>query len=181
MEIFMPLKLSAALTAGLLLIAAQVSQAAEDTLGLYLGGSLGDAMQQFDPSTFSVHGDTTGYKFALGWRPLPVVAAELDYTDFGRAYGGINYADTDGLGLFALGFLPIPVVDVFGKVGVVNWRTDANSPFYGFHRTGSDLGYGFGAGTSWGTIGVRVEYERYEVSHASDMGLASVGLVWTFL
>jgi OmpA-like transmembrane domain len=177
----MPLKLSAALTAGVLLIATLDSQAADNSVGLYIGGSLGDAMQQFDPNTFSVHGDTTGYKFAVGWRPLPVLAAELDYTDFGRAYSGINYADTDGVGLFALGFLPIPVVDLFGKVGLVNWRTDANSPLYGFHRTGSDLGYGFGAGTSWGTLGVRVEYERYEVVRASDMGLASVGLVWTFL
>jgi hypothetical protein len=174
----MRFKWSAALAAVALLGAAMAAQA-ED--GFYIGGSLGDSMQSFDPNTFSVHGDTTGYKFAAGWRPLSVVAVEADYTDFGRAYGGTNYADTDGIGVFALGFLPIPVVDVYGKIGMVNWRTDANSPFLSFHRTGSDLGYGFGAGTSWGNLGARIEYERYEVSHASDMGLASVGLTWTFL
>jgi hypothetical protein len=148
--------------------------------GFYIGGSLGDSMQQFDADTFDVRSTTTGYKFAAGWRPLSVLAAELDYTDFGRAYGGVNYADTDGVGLFALGFLPIPVVDLYGKLGVVDWRTNAQSPFYGFHRTGTDVGYGFGAGTSWGSIGARIEYERYEVQHATDMGLASVGLIWTF-
>jgi hypothetical protein len=166
-----------ALLAIALLGAAGLSQADN---GLYIGGSLGDSMQQFDATTFDVHSDTTGYKFAAGWRPLGVFATELDYTNFGRGYGGVNYADTDGLGLFALGFLPIPVVDLYGKLGVVDWRTDAQSPFYGFHRTGTDLGYGFGAGTSWGSIGARIEYERYEIQHASDMGLASVGLVWTF-
>jgi len=148
--------------------------------GFYIGGSLGDSMQQFDDSTFDVHSTTTGYKFAAGWRPLSVFATELDYTNFGRAYGGFDYADTDGVGLFALGFLPIPVVDLYGKLGVVDWRTDAQSPFLGFHRTGTDLGYGLGAGTSWGSIGARIEYERYEIQHASDMGLASVGLIWTF-
>jgi hypothetical protein len=173
----MSYKPAPALLAIALFAAAGLSHA--DT-GFYIGGSLGDSMQQFDDSTFDVHSATTGYKFAAGWRPLSVFAAELDYTNFGRAYSGINYANTDGTGLFALGFLPIPMVDLYGKLGVVDWRTDAQSPFFGFHRTGTDLGYGFGAGTSWGSIGARVEYERYEVQHANDMGLASVGLVWTF-
>lgn len=171
--------LPVAVAAALLTFAANCE--ADDSLGLYISGAIGDSMQRFDPSTFNVHGDTTGYQFAAGWRPLPVLAAEVDYTNFGRTYQGINYADTDGVGVFALGFLPIPIVDVYGKIGLVNWRTDAQSPFLGFHRDGADLGYGFGAGTSWGSLGARVEYERYEVSHASDMGLASVGLIWTFL
>jgi len=176
-EVHMSYQPAPALLAIALLGAAGVCQADN---GFYVGGSLGDSMQQFDDSTFDVRSTTTGYKFAAGWRPMSVFAAELDYTNFGRAYGGVNYADTDGVGLFALGFLPIPVVDLYGKLGVVDWRTDAQSPFLGFHRTGTDLGYGLGVGTSWGSIGARVEYERYEVQHASDMGLASVGLVWTF-
>jgi OmpA-like transmembrane domain len=173
----MLIKLAAALLTAALLTHTALGA---DT-GLYIGGSLGDSMQGFDAATFNVHSDTTGYKFAAGWRPLSVFAGELDYTDFGRAYGGINYADTSGVGLFALGFLPIPVVDLYGKLGLVDWRTDVQSPFMGgFHRNGTDLGYGFGAGTSWGSIGARIEYERYEVGHANDMGLASLGLIWTF-
>jgi hypothetical protein len=153
---------------------------ADDT-GLYLGGSLGAVQQRYDATTFDVHGTDTGYKFALGYRPLKVLAAELSYVGFGRAYGGINFADTDAIGLFAVGFVPIPVVDLYGKVGMAQWRTDAQSPFLSFHRTGTDVAYGVGAGTSWGSLGARVEYERYEVSHANDMALASVGLTWEFL
>jgi hypothetical protein len=170
-------------TTALLALAVALAPAAAqaDDLGVYLAGSLGDAQQNYGPDVFSAHGSQTGYKFAVGIRPLPVVAAEVSYIDFGRAYNGIDYADTDAIGVFALGILPIPVVDVYGKVGLADWRTDGQSPFYGFHRTGTDLAYGAGAGTHWGSIGVRVEYERYEVSHSNDMGMASVGVIWTFL
>jgi hypothetical protein len=167
---------------GLLLatLALSATAAAEDT-GLYLGGSLGESQQRFDATTFDVNGNDLAYKFALGYRPFKVLAAELSYVGFGRAYGGIDFADTDAIGVFAVGFLPIPVVDVYGKVGMANWRTDAQSPFHSFHRTGTDVAYGFGAGTSWGSLGARIEYERYQVSHANDMALASVGLTWVFL
>jgi hypothetical protein len=169
--------IAAVVAAALLLPAA----ARADDIGVYLGGSLGAAEQNYDGDVFDAHGNQTGYKFALGIRPLPILAAEVSYIDFGRAFSGINYADTDAVGVFALGFLPIPLVDIYGKVGLADWRTDAQSPFLGFHRTGADLAYGAGAGTHWGRFGARIEYERYQVSHSSDMGMASVGLTWTFL
>jgi hypothetical protein len=153
--------------------------AAED--GFYLSGALGDAQQNYGPAVFDAHGSQTGYKFALGFRPIDLFAAEVSYVDFGRAFGGINYADTNAIGVFALAFLPIPVVDVYGKVGLADWRTNAQSPFISFNRNGADLAYGAGVGTSWGRLGARVEYERYDVSHSNDMSLASVGVTWTFL
>jgi hypothetical protein len=152
-----------------------------DNTGLYVGASLGQSSERFDPASYSVRADNTGFQAAAGWRPLGVLAGEVDYVSFGRARGGINYADTDGVGLFALGFLPIPLVDIYGRLGVTNLRTDVNSPFRSFHRSGSDLAYGVGAGMHWGSLGARLEYERYDVSGASTMSLASVGMTWTFL
>lgn len=152
---------------------------AED--GLYVGASLGQAQQHYDAAVFDAHGSQAGYKFAVGIRPINLLAAELSYTDFGRAFGGIDYADTNAVGAFVLAFLPIPLVDVYGKVGLAEWRTNAQSPGLSFHHTGADVAYGAGAGFSWGRVGARLEYERYQVSHANDMGMASVGLTWTFL
>jgi len=149
--------------------------------GFYIGGSLGQSSESFDASTFYVSSDTTAYKVAAGFRPLPVVAGEVDYVGFGRAYGGINYADTYAVGVSALGFLPIPMVDVYGRLGLTDWRTNVSSPELSFHRTGADLTYGVGAGMSFGDFGVRVEYERFDVAHANTMDLATVGVVWTFL
>jgi hypothetical protein len=152
-----------------------------DDIGLYLGGALGSTQQNYDGYVFDAHGAETGYKFALGIRPLPILAAEVSYIDFGRAFGGINYADTNAVGVFALGYLPIPLLDVYGKVGLADWRTNAQSPFLSFHRTGADVAYGAGIGTHWGPFGARIEYERYDVSHSNDMSMASVGVTWTFL
>jgi hypothetical protein len=110
-----------------------------------------------------------------------VLAGEVNYVNFGRAQGGVNYADTDGVTVSALGFLPIPLVDIYGRLGVIDWRTDVTSPFFPYRRTGSDLVYGVGAGMHWGSFGARVEYQRYDLSDTSVMSLASLGVTWTFL
>jgi hypothetical protein len=153
---------------------------ADDT-GLYIGGSLGRSDERFEPSAYKVSADNVGYQVAAGWRPIDLLAGELDYVGFGRARGGINYADTYGVGLSALGFVPIPRVDLYGRLGLITWRSNVNSPFGSFHRTGADLAYGVGAGMHWGSLGARLEYERYEISATSTMSLASVGMTWTFL
>jgi hypothetical protein len=151
---------------------------ADDT-GFYVAGSLGASHVQYDASTFYASTDSVGYQVAAGFRPLPVVSGEFDYTGFARSFKGINYADTYGVGLFALGYLPIPVVQVYGKVGLVDWRTSAHSPDLSFHRTGADVAYGAGLGTSWGRLGARLEFESFDVAHASSMEFTSIGLVWS--
>ncbi|HWW20276.1 MAG TPA: outer membrane beta-barrel protein [Steroidobacteraceae bacterium] len=151
---------------------------AEDT-GFYAGGDVGNSTEHFNGSTFGVNADNGGYKVAVGLRPLPVLAAELDYVGFGRASAGVNFADTYGVSASALAFLPLPIVDVYGRLGVMEWRTDANSPGFSFHRTGSDLTYGVGAGAHWGAFAARLEYERFQVAGASTMQLATAGITYT--
>lgn len=161
------------------MLACGVALGAND--GFYVGGSIGQSEEHFDASTYGVHGNDSAYKIAAGFRPLDVIAGELDYVSMGRASGGFNYADTYGVGAFALAFLPIPLVDVYGRVGLVNWRTNVYSPILPFRRTGTDLAYGAGAGMSWGNLGARLEYEMFDVAHSTTMNLASIGVIWTFL
>jgi hypothetical protein len=168
-----------ALLAGALVLATGVAQGADD--GLYIGGAIGRSSEAYDPYTFNVHGANVGYDLSAGYRPFSALAGELDYTSFGRATAGENYVDTSAVGVFALGFLPVPVVDLYGRLGVADWRTGANSPGFSFTRTGADIAYGVGGGMHFGSVGVRVEYTRFTVSHASDIDLAAVGLTWTLL
>ena len=149
--------------------------------GLYVGGAIGRSSEAYDPYTFNLHGANAGYDIAAGYRPFDALAGELSFTSFGRATGGPNYVDTSAVGLFALGFLPVPVVDLYGRLGIADWRTGANSPGLSFTRTGADVAYGVGAGMHFGSISVRVEYTRFTVSHTSDIDLAGVGLTWTLL
>jgi OmpA-like transmembrane domain len=169
------------LAASALPVGVALADDASGQFGVYAGGSVGPSSERFRPDAYSLRAQNTGYQAALGFRPIDLFAAELDYVNFGRAYGGVNYADTDGVGVSALGFLPIPLVDVYGRVGVTTLRTDVSSPYQSFHRSGADLSYGVGAGMHWGSLGARVEYQRFDLSIASTMSLTSVGITWTFL
>ena len=153
----------------------------DDTLtGFYVGGDVGQSKERFNDTIFDVTASDTGYKVTAGFRPLDIVAGEVNYVSFGRANGGVNYADTDGIGVSGLLFLPIPLIDVYGRVGLFNWRVDANSPGDSFHRTGSDLAYGAGAGAHWGNLGARLEFEKFQVAGAKTLQLDTAGVTWTF-
>lgn len=32
----------------------------------------------------------------------------------------------------------------------------------------------------WGNVGARLEYDGYNVSHANELNLVSLGVVWSF-
>ncbi len=153
-----------------------------DGEGLYVAGSVGQSREQYDATTYDASSSDVGYEVGVGYKPLPVFAGEIDYDGFARAFGGVNYVDTYSVGAFALGFVPIPVVQLFGKVGVIDWQTRAQAGLPAvpsFHRDGSDVAYGVGASHSWGRLGARLEWERFDVAHTSAMDLTSIGLTWT--
>lgn len=163
---------------GLMLLPAGAALAQET--GFYVGGDVGTSTEHFQDYDFGANSNNSGYKVAAGFRPLPVLAGELDYVGFGRASAGINYVDTWGVSASALAFLPIPIVDVYGRLGVMEWRTDASAPGFSFDRTGSDITYGFGAGAHWGSFAGRAEYERFQVGGARTMQLLTLGVTYTF-
>lgn len=159
-----------------------VSGAAFAAEGFYVAGSVGQSHEQYDATTYDASSNDVGYEVAVGFKPLPVFAGEIDYDGFARAFGGVNYVDTYSVGVFGLGIVPIPVVQLFGKLGVIDWRTraQAGAPAApSFHRDGSDLAYGVGAATSWGRLGARLEFEKFDVAHSSAMDLTSIGLTWS--
>jgi len=41
-----------------------------DDTGFYVGGSLGESSERFDPSLYRLRADTVGYQIAAGWRPV---------------------------------------------------------------------------------------------------------------
>ena len=73
-------------------------------------------------------------------------------------------------------------VELFGKAGVISW--DADSIVDGVlvgADDGDDLALGFGA--SWnanGTLGVRAEYEWFDIPDADNVWMASIGFVLRF-
>jgi hypothetical protein len=161
-----------------------------DLLGIYVGGSAGQGKIETGslaspvPTTVPTIGefkaDHSAYKLVAGIRPLPVIAVEAAYIDFGRTsqnFGsasnsaGIIGASTasgeariSGSAAFAILYLPIPVVDVFAKAGVSRLKTDATAtvqlsgpilcpvtaPNCRFTQSSSSTDNGFAAGAGAG-------------------------------
>src|SRR5688572_22320833 len=119
-------------TAALGLVAAP-AYAADN--GIYLGASVGQSGVTFEETVagedFEFDTDSTGYKAILGWRFLDWLAVEANYVDLGS--GDDNVAgtrietDVNGISLSAVGFLPVGPVDLFARVGAIDWKADVTA------------------------------------------------------
>lgn len=159
--------------------------------GVYLGASVGQSGVTFEETVagedFEFDTDSTGYKAILGWRFLDWLAVEANYVDLGS--GDDNVAgtrietDVNGVSLSAVGFLPLGPVDLFARVGAIDWKADVTASDLGFDASddGTDLAYGVGAQFRVWSLGLRAEYERYDISEADTVDMVSLGVTWTFL
>ena len=185
------------------LIAACGTGEATDLLGLYIGGAMGGSTVRVDQSLAGTPNDVTerhtGWKAMVGIRPLSMLGAELEYLDFGNpSYTGgpaTGVVDSKAVALSGLLYapIPLPVFDLYGKLGVARLQTDVNGHEYGLfcpvglptcgtiavsrHDTG--VGYGAGVQFKFAAVAVRAEYERVNTSSSSP-DVFSLGLTWTF-
>jgi hypothetical protein len=164
------------------LLAASVSANAADN-GFYLGGSIGQANVEIDRNLARIDDDDTGYKFIAGLRPLDWLGVEASYVDFGKVTDNNLRAEANGITAFVVGFLPVGPVDLFAKAGLINSDTSVvlNGGGEVFDRDGNDLAYGVGAQFRLLSLGVRAEYERFDVDDVEDLNMFSIGVTYTFL
>jgi hypothetical protein len=185
------------------LVAACATSEAADLLGLYIGGAIGGSTVRVDQSLTGTSNDVTerhtGWKAMVGIRPLSMVGAELEYLDFGNpsytSGPATGVVDSKAVALFGLLYapIPLPVFDLYGKLGVARLQADVNGQFHGlfcpvgFPNCGTiavnrhDTGVGYGAGVQFkfAAAAVRAEYERVNTSSSSP-DMFSLGLTWTF-
>jgi hypothetical protein len=177
---------------------------AEDPLGFYIGAAAGESDVRLDRSLTSTLNDVSehhgGWKAIVGIRPLSIVGAELEYLDFGNpSYtsgaftSGVVVAKAGALFGMVYAPIPIPFLDVYGKLGLTRLQNTVNGRISGLpcpssfvncgviavSRTNTDLGYGAGMQFKFGAAAVRAEYERIN-SSIGDPNMASLGLTWTF-
>lgn len=182
-------KLLPALTLALIGTAAQ---AADN--GVYLGAGvsqvkLDDVGKDFDTGNLNDFKlDNTSWKLIGGFRPIDNFAAELNYFDLGdeRQTSGSQTFRVDGkaYGAFAVGFLPVGPIDLFGKAGLVRWESNATAggPLsFRFDDKGTEFGWGVGAQARLGSLGARLEYEQFDVDHTDGVEALSLSVFWTFL
>lgn len=157
--------------------------------GIYLGASVGQSRVNFEESfegqDLDFEADSTGFKGILGWRFLDWLAVEANYVDLGsgddKVLGQRVESDVSGLSLSAVGFLPVGPVDLFARVGAIDWDAELSGGGARAEGDGTDLAYGIGAQFRVWSLSLRAEYERFDVEDLDDVDMVSLGVTWTFL
>jgi hypothetical protein len=173
---------------------------AKDELGLYLGGAVGQSRVEADGSGFnaaSFKENHSAFKVMAGLRPISMIGGELEYMDFGHPSGSLGGHTADatmkGAAAFGVLYLPVPVIDVFAKVGLARLRSTLNgvtspppacgSPcvlsLFQLNRADTELAAGAGVQFKIGSAALRGEYERFKAA-GGNPGLLSLGFTWAF-
>jgi opacity protein-like surface antigen len=191
---------------------------ADNPIGLYAGVGVG--LSNVNNNNYDYpygynggfHDRDAAWKVLLGVRPVHFLGAELEYLDFGSGhgsngfYGPNDYYDYGPFShpkaevLYGVGYLPLPLplLDVYGKVGVARLQTNISyqtctsvvlAPGGGLNCTGTatsridqtNTNFAFGAGvqTKFQDLAFRAEYERIESSYGNPSTFM-VSATWSF-
>jgi opacity protein-like surface antigen len=192
---------------------------ADNALNIYVGAGAGEShlrtgTEVIDPSgsydgpdyKFDAH--HSAWKMIAGIRPIAPLGIELEYIDFGNPSTGVTLtgpgallaAGAKAVTVFGLGYLPLPVpfLDVYGKLGLARLRTTLTEISPTLFCPAKDLGvvscaqvtsnqsdwstnlaYGAGVQGKMGDLAVRAEYERINAGTRTP-DIVSVGVTWTF-
>lgn len=156
--------------------------------GLYLGAGVGVATFRDEVNTETFDSDDVAYRAFLGWRfdliPLIDLALEAAYTDFGRPSQTLAGQEVSfklrGASLAGLLIVPLGPLDFYGKAGVLEWRSDRSVSGAATSRTGADPFYGAGLGFYLWKLGIRAEYERFQIKDADRVEMLSANVLFQF-
>lgn len=168
------------------IIAIAASTCANADSGLYIGAGLTEARAS------NVYGlgcagcpawrlDSNSWEAMLGWRPIQHFAVEAKYESLGRSTAHLSHGDASfdakAEGLYAIGLLPIPssVFELYGKAGVVRSELDGRSyTFPSRSDTGEEFALGAGVQAHLSRLGIRLEYERFDIPQTTNAHVFSI-------
>jgi opacity protein-like surface antigen len=185
---------------------------ADNPLGFYVGAGVGaghidNNNNRYDPYGYSggFYDHDAAWKVIAGIRPISILGAEIEYLDFGSGGGSLGYYNgyydsafnehPKATILYGIGYLPLPLpfLDVYGKLGVARLQTDnsyySTAPVCSacapselesrFDQQNSRIAYGVGMQAKYQDFVLRGEYERIS-STFGDPDALTVSLTWTF-
>ena len=155
--------------------------------GIYIGGGVGSATIEdsasnpagtaFDESdsAFKIFG---GYRF--DWLPIVSLSGEVGYRDLGKPNASGAEYKVDGFDYAALAGLGLGPVELFARLGGMEY--DLDKPIGGTKTSfdGSAPVYGVGARFTLFGIGVRAEYENIDIDELDNVEMISVSAFYEF-
>jgi hypothetical protein len=163
-----------------LLALAPLAQAADN--GIYLGAGYVQSEYGFDdPGDVDFDDEDGGYKAIVGWRPIDNFGVEVNYIDHGDATVGDARIGAETISGFAVGYVALPVVDLFAKAGATSWKVDARSDGISVDEDDLDFAWGVGIQARVWSIGARLEYEQFPIVDDEKLDTISLSFTYTFL
>jgi hypothetical protein len=144
--------------------------AGADDRGFYFGAGAGEATIEDHARSFDSR--ESSYKAFLGYRartmPLLDLAGEVAYSDYGSARQTVQGQTVQykirGSEFAGLAIVPLGPLDLYGKAGLVSWSSSRSIDATNTSQSGSNGFYGAGVAFRAGKLGVRAEYNEYDVS-----------------
>jgi hypothetical protein len=175
-----------------LALALGASVAHADDGMLYIGAGLtNDNLRDIAATNSNL--DSTNWKVWAGVRPISLFAVEADYMDLGSQDvstlvpgQGTNttHLSYKAFAGYAVGYVPIPVpyLDVFGKVGVARWTSSGSTSFstpaalFSLSDNGTQFAWGVGGQVHVGNFGGRLEFENFSIRNTGGANLVSLSV-----
>lgn len=179
---------------------------ARDT-GFYIGGSVGQSAVEVlgdeeipEIPDLNFDENDTAWKIFGGynWKLTALnLGVEGGYVNFGSPnqtfdvdIGGgqivpVNLAiEPTAINLWGTAGFDLGLLDIYGKLGMVFWDVDFVASAAGDSESigddGNDIGYGIGGRLNFGNLGIRLEYEIYDIEDSDDVSMWSLGAEWRF-
>lgn len=178
---------------GALSLAAAPAFAADDDhdSGFYLGAALGDFSANYTKpgdatSTHLTFNRNDATRIFGGWRFMPYLAVQLDWSDYGRSAAAASElgltTKTDAWTPSVIGTLPIGPVELFGKIGESFYNVTANDNSGRLlDSSGHDPVYGVGVGiTVIKRLNISAEYERIKLNSFDNADAVWLNASWRF-
>lgn len=155
--------------------------------GFYVGGGLGDASIEDNPSTIngaSFDESDSAYRLFGGYRfdalPIVSISAEAGYRDLGSPNNGSREYNVSGLDFSALAGVGLGPFELYGRVGNVQYDLEKISGGTRFEFDGSAALYGIGARFSILGLGLRAEYDEVDIKELDKTQMLWISLLYQF-
>lgn len=163
---------------------------------IYVGAGIGNAFRNhkltgISGDDFSLNKGSFTWK-AFGGIQWNFLALEGGYVDFGTVedvQDGLTVSDnTKGGDLFARGVINISIIELSGKAGVFFRNSAIQDIVEGDNgvpevvdkvKKGANFAWGLGAGVNFGLLGVRLEWESFEIN-PDNLSLLSLSAILRF-
>ncbi len=162
----------------------EISAAADNQGGLYLGGGIGYSRMNGEDYT-NTNGDLSksqvAWKALVGMRLNSNLSLEAQYLDFGAANRDNDRIQASGYsGGVVLDFMQGSTIAPYAKVGALVWETDNRFNNISRNDNGTDVTGGLGLRFAVGEhMSIRTEYERFMMDN-TDVDSLSVNLQYNF-